>query len=495
MPLQRVSLGQVRFNLPGLAVDSRGVVAGRQLAARFGALDRLVSFLRILSAGQSLDDVHGSLRILYARPEGGPRETVVILGNPSQGFADAVAQAARTAGGQCFTGSGRHFAQFRDARSPLGYDADALVQGAGDFILYGADHAAPYAIESELSLQKLLLRLSLRRRHGEDDPARDLLYVSARRGLGATVAEYLHHARVPAAAALCETGAESAFRPGSGFWLFRLSAVPERMIGLLGGTPGLELYAPVAPNVSVAVGHRHPIHLDACKSVFPADHFYLFSPSVAGATVVSPAPTFVSVDDLVKIPSPAPQDPEAAATRTAQLRGLNVPLRLEAAPGGSRRAVATLVPWSQAPWLKRLCYALPGTALRGYRVALLERGILLVSPSVLDGFPFGALLDLAAPGVLVPLGTRLRPAVSPELLASRVGATGGALVVFPRRGEDPFRVPADQIEPLERRTLSAVQVDTDPGQKDAKPAPAGEPAPIEVRNEGLGPMPLWGVRR
>src|SRR4029077_9533067 len=95
--------------------------------------------------------------------------------------------------------------------------------------------------------------------------------------------------------------------------------------------------------------------------------------------------------------------------------------------------VAALVPWARVPWLQRLLYALPPTVLRAHRVALLERGVLLRATDALEGIPFGTLLEAAAPDVLVPLGTRLRPAVSRELIAQRLGATGGALVIFPER--------------------------------------------------------------
>src|SRR5262245_17296175 len=128
--IQRVALGQVRFNVPGLAVDARGVVFGKQLAVRFAAIDRLVAFFRALAAEQSLDDLQPGLRIVYARGTAGTREAIVFV--PANASAaqvgDAVARAARLAGGQCFTGGGRHFVQYRDAAAPLGYDATAPSQ-------------------------------------------------------------------------------------------------------------------------------------------------------------------------------------------------------------------------------------------------------------------------------------------------------------------------------------------------------------------------------
>jgi hypothetical protein len=155
------------------------------------------------------------------------------------------------------------------------------------------------------------------------------------------------------------------------------------------------------------------------------------------------------------------------------------------------------VPWPRVPWLRRLCYALPAPALRGYRLAALERGVLVLASGVLEGLPFGVLLDAAVPGadVLVPLGTRLQPAVSADLLAERLGAQGGTLVVFPAAGAPPFRVPPALVEPLDHRVLATLErPEEEPGV--ARDRPAAPPAaPVEIENDPLGPMPLWGIDR
>ena len=172
----------------------RGAALGRQLVVRFAAVDRLVSFLRLLSAEQSLDDLQPGFRIVYARGGAGTREAIVLM-PAAQALGDAVAQAARLAGGQVFTGAGKHFVQFRETRAPLGYDVEALSDGAGDLIFYGLEETVPYRIESELPLGNLLLRLSLVRLHGRALKLPEgTIYVTARRGLGTVVAGILHRA-------------------------------------------------------------------------------------------------------------------------------------------------------------------------------------------------------------------------------------------------------------------------------------------------------------
>jgi hypothetical protein len=60
-------------------------------------------------------------------------------------------------------------------------------------------------------------------------------------------------------------------------------------------------------------------------------------------------------------------------------------------------------------------------------------------------------------------------------------------------GATPFRVAPDLIEPLDRRALSLLaKPEHEPAlaREDAA-APAG--AAIEIENDPLGPMPLWGL--
>jgi hypothetical protein len=529
--LHRVAVGQPRFNLPGMMADARGAAIGRQLVARFGAIDRLVSFLRLLSAEESLDDLQPGFRIVYARSGAGTREALVSMPAASQELGEAAARAARMARGQLFTGAGKHFVQFRDAQAPLGYDVDGLVEAEGDLILYGVEQTVAYRIESELPLQKLLLRLSLVRPPGRVGALPDgPVYLTARRGLGPVLAEYLHRlghrgeggrptgvlpvAAVPAparggalgplsgepgqggeplraAAALCETAGASAFSPGSAFWLFRIERLPARLHGLLRRTPGVELYVPVTNHVAVAAGYRHPIHLESCRASFPADRLHLFSPR--GVIEVTPLPALAAIEDLVRILPPTPERAELRGAAPGARADLSVALRLEAG-GGPGRAVAALIPWTQAGWLQRLVYALPPSALRAYRVALLKRGILVRAAESLEGMPFGTLLQLGAPEVLIPMGTRLVPAVSPAILAERLGAVGGAMVLFPGLAAPPLRVLAEAIVPFERRLLAELEpAVANLEALGRQEQPVEEPVVIE--NEPLGPMPLWGLGR
>jgi len=496
--LQRVVLGQARFNLPGLVADARGIVVGRQLAIRFAAIDRLVAFLRLLSAEQSIDDLQPGLRIVYARGGAGTREAIVLMPVGSPGLADVVAHAARLAGGQTFTGTGKQFVQYRDARAPFGYDVAVLSDAAGDLIVYGTEQMIAYRIESELPLAKLLLRLSVIRaeRRGGAALPDGPLYLTARRGLGPLLAGYLHRAAAAgaggglrAAAALCEGATASAFAAAESFWLFRVDQLPARMHGLLTRTPGVDVFVPVTDNVAVAAGYRHPIHLGSCRGSFLAEQLYLFSSG--GVTEVSPLPVLAAIEDIVRVRAP---EARAATVAPRARPDLALALRVEACGPSTAPTVAALIPWNRVSWLQRLCYALPASALRRYKVASLERGVLVRANDVLEGIPFGTLFELAAPDVLVPVGTRLVPAVSPALLVERLGATEGNTVVFPDRTSAPFRVPAAIMVPLELRVVGALTpAIADRAVDSLRDEPA--PEPVEIENRPMGPMPLWGLRR
>ena len=127
---------------------------------------------------------------------------------------------------------------------------------------------------------------------------------------------------------------------------------------------------------------------------------------------------------------------------------------------------------------------------------MLSRGILILAPEALDSFPFGVLLHAPAPGLLVPLGQELRPAVSPDELAVRVGATGGAVVVFPGPREAPFRVSPESIRSLQALALADPNlVDLPFEEAVGTLADTEEPPDIQIENKPLGPMPLWRVGR
>ncbi len=500
--LTRVPVGQVRFNLPGLSADTRGAAVGRDLLLRFGTLDRLVGFLRLLSAERTPEELWAGLRIIYARPASGAREAFVRVSNPGGAAADLVASTARLAGGAPFTGTAHHFVPTRDTRSPLGYDVSVVSHGDGDFTLYTDDADLVFREEGQLALERLLLRLELRRHAGGAEAAwraasrRGPVYLAVRRGLAPVMVDYLFRGGIEAQVAVCEPPRSTPFSAAPSFWLFRIAELPGRLAGLCTRTPGLDLYLPVLDDVLVAAGYEHPIHLASCRASLRAERLLLLGPPPRNVTEVSPRPSFAALDDVVRLRIPLKEEPRAALTAPPPTGALEVPLRLEVVGNVAARPRAALVPWSRAAWLRRLLFALPASALRSYRVALVEAGILVVAGDRIEGLPFGQLLEETIPGVFVPVGRRLRPALSAGLLAERLGVSEGSVCVFVESGRAPFRIARDSFEVLERRTLARADLPWSPpaGKRPAEPASGNQPTPPEIENDPLGLLPLWGWR-
>ncbi|MDX2020813.1 MAG: hypothetical protein SF187_11275 [Deltaproteobacteria bacterium] len=493
----RVAPGQVRFVLPALSVDARGVAQGRDLALRFSTMERLVTFLRFVSADVGLDELGASLRLRFARAAHGTRELLLLIEQVSPHVVDVVVQSARAAQGQGYTGTGRHFVSMRDAQSPLGYDVETVSSQPGDLVLYGGDQPTAYTFDGELTLQQLLLRLELQRLQAGPESLSPrkmppLLYVTVRQGLGPALVQALAHAGVRAWAALIEPPAStSGALTEPRLWLLRIEQAPARLWGLFAHTPGVTTFVPVSDNVLVATGFRHPVHLDSCRGVFADDRLVLFAPPPQAPRVIMPAPKLLPIDDLVRLPMALTQATRPLPTPASSTHiELHTELRLVRVPPRAEGPAASLVPWSQTAWIKRIAAGLPQPALANYRIAALPQGLLVVGS--LQWFPFGTLLTAAARGVLVPVGFALRPAVSQSLLEERLGTSDGSLVVFRSPDEAPFRVAGGDLVPLQSHVLGVTTVVRQEPLLDLQAD--DERAAPEIRYENSFAMPLWGRR-
>jgi hypothetical protein len=132
-------------------------------------------------------------------------------------------------------------------------------------------------------------------------------------------------------------------------------------------------------------------------------------------------------------------------------------------------------------------FALPPVALRGQRISVTERGVLVVGTENLDVIPLGQLLCELTPGLLVPLGMDVVPRVSPEVLARALGHATGLVTVFTPDGR-PFQIPESAFTSLERRSLAKLTVER--ADVDDFSVEATEAA--RVVNDAVGRFALWG---
>ena len=505
--LERVALGQSRFMTPGVAPDPRGVLLGRYGLMLFATLEGVVSWFRLYSAEAALDELLPELEIHQTRTPLGSRELLLRIPAPSSYAMDRAARCARLVGGATYTGTSKHFVKYRDDRSPYGYDAaeiHALPAGA-DLMVHGLDFTQTYIREGHLPFERLLFRLSLRRVPGGLDlgaEERGELVLVVARGLGDGVIRYLWRNRVATELGLVQPRGDSALGAGGApsYLLMRVRDLPARMLELFSATPGIDVFRWAAPQVAVQAGFAHMIDLGSCASIFDPSRVYLFwgnvergRPGPTGADRIDrvdvlDGPLELSgIEHFTRINISAEDVRAEGALEFEIVNEVGVNIELAPSLAAPRHVVGALIPLAQRHMLKRLVYFLPQTSLHGHRVAVTDRGILVITTEDIDVVPLGQLLCELAPGLLVPLGMDLVPRVAPAVLAQTLGHESGKLTVFPHR-ETPFQVPESALTPLERRALARVELES-ASPVDARVEPGAEPTLV---NEPVGRFALWG---
>ncbi len=495
--LEQVSLGQTRFMTPGVAPDSRGVLLGRFGLIQFSTLEGVVSWLRLYSSEASLDELLTGLQILRVRTPLQSRELLLRVPATSSYVMDAVARTAKLVGGTTFTGTGKHFVRYRDDRSPYGYDAaeiTALPAGA-HFMLHSESYTQSYTKEGELSFEKLLFRLSLKREHSSvqstTSHGRELILV-VQRGLGEGVIRYLWRNQVDAKVAMVHPLEQSAFDESgasSEFLLFRVRDLPERILELYTAIPGIELFRPMGNNVAIEVGYAHVVDLNSCSTVFDSKHFYLFWGQDDRVDVVAGPLQLSEIEHLTHLEIDIEGPDKRSNLVLGETDPVSVGMHLSPTMKPPSRVSGTLIAPEQAGWLKKLIYLLPPAVLRGHSVAMTDRGLLLIAESEIDIIPLGQLLVEIAPGLLIPAGMEIVPRVAPEVLSKTLGHGGSVVTVFPQIGA-PFQIGKASLVPLERRALETLEVEK---LSTASFTHAAMPEPSVV-NDPVGRFALWGFK-
>ncbi len=492
--IERVALHQTRFRTPGVTPDARGIVLGDSGLVLFPSLDRLVAFLRAYGDESSLDELLPGLVIRRLITPLRTREIMLAFAAESSYRMDRVAGVAKLTGGLIFTGTSRHFVQYRDSLSPLGYDLQELVEEPADLVLYHDSFRQTYRFDREVSLRDLLFKLTPYRvpesRRATPVPAR--LWATSEVGVGGAILSYLFRRQVPARAALAEWAPQSAFddRPRR-LYLFDLSDVPKRVVALLAALPGVHVYEPLGKSLGVELGFRHPVALESCQSLFEDETLHLFAGD-GEVVVVNPIPPFAPVTSLVRSAvavddtEPADVVRGAAAQEPAELA---LPLRLAPTSASWRSVTATVVPASQGAWLQRLLYALPPHTLDALRLAVGSDGYYLLDPRGIEGVPLGRFHSEVAPRIFVPAGLAIVPRVHPSVLEDLLTDRGDGYVFFDANQPMPRVVPASAFGPVSRRALQQLGA----APVSAHPLPSEEPELPLLRYDRPRRFPLWGI--
>jgi hypothetical protein len=429
--LDRIALHQTRLRTPGISLDAKGVALGAKGLVLLPSIDRLVGFLALYSSGAPLGDILASLSIDVVRSRLGNREVVVSFAAEGSDRMDRVAEVARLSGGYTFTGTKRHFVQYRDAAAPFGYDVREIAPTDAPLALNHSQFSQHYEYERKIDLGALLLRLEPRVAPSTaDDPGGR--WICAEAGLGPALIQYFVRSQVAADVGVAEWPPASEFEQGPlRRFLFRLDELPKRMTPLMRSTPGIHVFVPHGLNAAVEAGFEHPINLRACP-VFPTDSLVLFRGNGMQPIRVDKLPVLGPVVSFARVS--LHQNTPPAGARGAPLSAVSVPLRLAPDTDPWRDVAATRVTPRDLGLLRQIAYRLGTRTLQQTRIAFTQEGAYLVRDQGIESLPVGDFFRRLHPQIFVSAGYTAVPAVAPEVLFRALGAPSEQLVFLHQDG-------------------------------------------------------------
>jgi hypothetical protein len=450
------------------------------------SIDRLVALLSVYTREHSLEDLMPSLEIQLVRSKLGTREITLSFAAESSDRMDRMAETARLVSGFTFTGTSRHFVQYRDAGAPFGYDAQQLLASDSALVLYHDKFTQAYDLDKPIELRALLLRLMPHVEPSTEDEAGPR-FIVAEQGLGPALIHYFVRSRVEGEIAVGEWPPSSAFDEGPvRRTIMRIPDLPARMRPLMRLTPGITSFLPAGPGVAVEVGYRHPVMLRACP-VFDANGLVLLRGRGDEPWLLDRLPTMGDLRAFARVELRGEHAPLASVGQAgAKVDVVRVPLRVMPSAAPWKNVTATWVQTNELPLLRRLAYALPPHTIQRTTIAVTPKGAFLRSPSGIEAIPLGMFFVELHPGLYAPAGYDVTPAVAPEVLYRALGAPGGQ-VLFVTPDAQALSVAESAFTPLEVSLLEAKP--WEPLVAEAIDRALQE-APVDLRVQPLGLFPL-----
>lgn len=485
--LERIALHQTRLRTPGLGLEGKGVALGAKGLVLLPSLDRLVAWLSVYTREHSLEDLMPSLSIQIVRSKLGTREITLSFAAESSDRMDRVAETARLVGGFTFTGTSRHFVQYRDAAAPFGYDATQLLSTDAPLALYHDRFTQVYEVDKEVGLRSLLLRLMPHVDPSTNDDGGARVIV-AEQGLGPALIHYFVRSRVEGEVAVAEWPPESAFDEGPvRRFVMRVPDLPRRMRPLMAATPGITTFLPAGPGVAVEMGYRHPVALRACP-VFDPGGLVLLRGRGDEPWTLEKTPQMGDLRAFARVELRTGEGTRdsAASTNATLPDPVRVPLRVVPSPAPWRNVTATWIEPAQLPLLRRIAYALPHQTILRTRVALIPRGALLRSDAGIEAVPLGTFFVEIHPNLFIPAGYDVTPAVAPEILYRALGASSSQ-VLFIDTAARAMAVDEAAFSPLETALLEAQAWEPLVAEAITR---ALEEKPVDLKLEPLGVFAL-----
>jgi hypothetical protein len=487
--LERIALHQTRLHTPGLGLDAKGVALGTKGLVLLPSVDRLVTLLAACARERTVEDMMPGLAMHVARSKLGTREISLEFAADSSDRMDRVAEMARLVGGFTFTGTSRHFVQYRDSAAPFGYDAKELLSTDAALALYHDRFSQTYDLERRIDFRALLLRLMPRA-----DPSTKLepgpRVIVAEQGLGPALVHYFVRSRVEGEVCVAEWPPESAFdETPVRRWLMRMPQLPERMSQLVRGTPGITCFAPAGQGVAVEAGYKHPVELRACPVFDPAG-LVLLRGRGDEPWVIERLPPFGALSDFARVEVRTGGGEASVVARALHADVVRVPLRVAPSSAPQRNVTASWVPPEQLPLLRLLAYALPHSTIAQAHIAMTTRGAFIRSKAGIEAIPLGTFFVEVHPNLYVPAGYDVTPAVAPQVLARALG-TPQSQALFIGTDARAWSVDERAFVPLETALLEASPAEQLVAERIEH---ALENADIDLKVTPIGLLPALGAQ-
>ena len=233
--------------------------------------------------------------------------------------------------------------------------------------------------------------------------------------------------------------------------LFKLEAVPPRMVNLLVSTPGISVFVPQGPTAAVEVGFEHPINLRACP-VFPEGSLMLLRGGGQAPVVVDKLPALGPVTAFANVTMAG--EASVAGGAGGKLESVAVPLRLAPDTDPWRNITAARVAAEQLGLLRQLAYRLGASALQQTRIAFTNHGAFLIREQGIESIPVGDFYRQVHSRIYVSAGYAPVPAVAPDVLHRAFGSPGAERVFLQADGSR-IGVQDAAFVPLEEALLDA----------------------------------------
>lgn len=452
--LERIALHQTRLRTPGLGLEGKGVALGAKGLVLLPSLDRLVAWLSVYTREHSLEDLMSSLVIELVQSKLGTKEITFSFAAESSDRMDRIAETARLVGGFTFTGTSRHFVQYRDAAAPFGYDATQLISTDAALVLYHDRFTQVYGVDKQVALRALLLRLM-----PQVDPTTlaegSPRFIVAEQGLGPALIHYFVRSRVEGEVAVAEWPPASAFDDGPiRRYILRIPELPKRMQPLMASTPGLTTFLPAGPGVAVEMGYRHPVALRACP-VFDPNGLVLLRGRGDEPWALDRTPQMGDLRAFARVELRSERGVDALRADATRLPDpVRVPLRVVPSPAPWRNVTATWIRPEQLSLLRRIAYALPHQTIARTQIALTKKGAFLRCSQGIEAIPIGTFFVEIHPSLFIPAGYDVTPAVAPEVLYRALGVAASQ-VLFIDTAANAVAVEESAFQPLESALLEA----------------------------------------